>query len=712
MPQHPCPWMHVVRFDAKVESTGRRVIMRVVVALALVSAMATAPVSAQSVCWTEDGVEVAGLASPTTVTDVTTIPDGTGGLYVAWSDDRNGTYDIYMSRLDANGVRMAPWPYQGLQVCTAVGQQRMPRLALDNAGGVYVAWEDSRTGTSDVYLQRFAGNGTVAAGWPLECVMVCEHPGNQVGLDLSVQGTSSVFLSWRNEASLWYMQLYAQKLAASNGAAQWNAGGRWIAELGGYSDGAKIVPDGVGGAFICWQIGNAGSVMLQRLSAATGDFVWGTWPYPGVVVYAGDYRPQMVSDGAGGVWVAADSWVSPPGHYDVGAVRYNADGTPIADALFTTTADEIHNRLTPDGAGGVVMAWVEASGSNYSVAVTRVTANGSMACVPGGRTLIPTGSYPPQAHELAGDGHGGAMVVWSEGVLVRGRHFKADGSLGTQLTLCDTPGYKYQLSVGRTGAGKIAAAWADGRSGAYRAAYAQCASYAPVAPAGLTDLHTAGVASRGLTLQWTVPDDQPPYGSATQFEVRYAGGPITEQNFENATLVSEVPAWGGPGTPMCLPVAPLALCQTYYFAIRTTYSCGNASLISNVASARTRCTGNTITECEVWATTPPIEDDFPAALAIPEQLELKGTAFAPGAGPRMIEFGIPRELEGRSFDLTAYDVTGRRLRTVGQGVARAGYHRIAWDLTDQSGSTLPGGVCFLRLRVGEARLSRTLVVIR
>jgi hypothetical protein len=39
-------------------------------------------------------------------------------------------------------------------------------LCRDGAGGVYAGWEDARSGSTDIYLQHFTAEGTMAPGWP------------------------------------------------------------------------------------------------------------------------------------------------------------------------------------------------------------------------------------------------------------------------------------------------------------------------------------------------------------------------------------------------------------------------------------------------------------------------------------------------------------------------------------------------------------------
>jgi hypothetical protein len=62
--------------------------------------------------------------------------------------------------------------------------------------------------------------------------------------------------------------------------------------------------------------------------------------------------------------------------------------------------------------------------------------------------------------------------------------------------------------------------------------------------------------------------------------------------------------------------------------------------------------------------------------------------------------------------LELFDLTGRRLRTIGGGVRPAGQSEIPWDGLDAAGNLAPTGVLFYRASVGEKAFSGRLVVLR
>lgn len=85
-------------------------------------------------------------------------------------------------------------------------------------------------------------------------------------------------------------------------------------------------------------------------------------------------------------------------------------------------------------------------------------------------------------------------------------------------------------------------------------------------------------------------------------------------------------------------------------------------------------------------------------------------AFAsrnPTSDRSVVRFGLPRETD---VSLVVYDVTGRMVRDVVRGPFSAGVHTTSWDLHDQAGQRVAGGLYFIRLRAGELVRTQRLIV--
>src|SRR6266540_2776348 len=88
------------------------------------------------IVWTGGGIQVCDTES--NQFSHTLVSDFSGGVIVAWSDDRTPAYDIYAMRLDANGNRM--WPASGVALCANDSMMFQPEAVPDGAGGAFVVF--------------------------------------------------------------------------------------------------------------------------------------------------------------------------------------------------------------------------------------------------------------------------------------------------------------------------------------------------------------------------------------------------------------------------------------------------------------------------------------------------------------------------------------------------------------------------------------------
>jgi hypothetical protein len=74
-----------------------------------------------------------------------------------------------------------------------------------------------------------------------------------------------------------------------------------------------------------------------------------------------------------------------------------------------------------------------------------------------------------------------------------------------------------------------------------------------------------------------------------------------------------------------------------------------------------------------------------------------------------IRFVLPSPAE---VALDVYDVAGRWVASLENGLLDEGPHDSPWDLTDATGNTVASGVYFYRLKTGDETLTRKLIVVR
>ncbi len=81
----------------------------------------------------------------------------------------------------------------------------------------------------------------------------------------------------------------------------------------------------------------------------------------------------------------------------------------------------------------------------------------------------------------------------------------------------------------------------------------------------------------------------------------------------------------------------------------------------------------------------------------------------PAPGNMMVSFA--RE-SGRSFDLTVFDLRGRRVRGIRQGRGSESNGSVVFDGRDDSGRLLPAGIYFVQLRSESQTISRKIILTR
>ena len=287
--------------------------------------------------------------------------DGSGGAIIVWGDKRkektNTGGDIFAQRLDAQGVPQ--WTANGVMICDTTGEQNMPNIVSDNAGGAYIAWVDARTGqyTGNIYMQHINASGE----------KLWERQGKQITTgnawfnpSITTDGAGGAFLAYRYGVTP--AGIYAQRVS-SDGTLQY-AGNGVAVSPSGYYDNPKAVADDSGGVFIAWiytRPDGAWNGYIQRLTAS-GTKRYTTNGVPFRVQAASQGRTQLVSMGRGEVMAA---W------YDERAVtavrviyvqRFSWNGTPLLAAggkpVTDGTQDAYYLAMCEDGVGGLFIAYM------------------------------------------------------------------------------------------------------------------------------------------------------------------------------------------------------------------------------------------------------------------------------------------------------------------------------------------------------------------
>jgi len=324
----------------------------------------------------------------------TATTDGAGGAVATWRDYRGGPdTDVYAQHVLASGVVDPAWPGGGRALCTADGNQSVPTIAPDGAGGAFVAWSDLRNGThSDIYAQHVLASGAVDPAWPADGLILCAAGGNQSGPTIVADGSGGAIVTWFDYRNGIDSDIYAQHVLASGAVdPAWPAGGRALCTAEGEQYSPIVVTDGAGAAIATWYDyrGGAEADIYAQHVLASGS-VDPAWPGDGrsLCTAAGEQvSPSIVADGTGGAVVAWFDYRSGPSS-DLHAQHVLASGATDpawpadGQALCTAAGDQYSPALVVDGTGGVIVAWTDFRGGVYSdIYAHRVSIAGGVAAV-------------------------------------------------------------------------------------------------------------------------------------------------------------------------------------------------------------------------------------------------------------------------------------------------------------------------------------------
>ncbi len=319
---------------------------------------------------TNSGIRVVtNNAIPDTYNDALGIVEsGVGEVIIAFVDNRNSNYDkiielfdnldIYAQKIDINGNRL--WGAGGKQVCTnnknqystSYGEKGKKLLTTDKAGGAIIAWEDYRNDPyngddgdgGDIFAQRLNSDGNPM--WGLEGVAVCTAQDYQDDITMMPSGNGGAIITWNDERSS-NSRIYTQ-IIRPDGTPLLPLNGKAVfADYEGY-----VAHPSTDNLYFLLAIENdEREVIVQKIEAATGNFLWGTGRLMANLSKNGGSPISIVHDGGSGAIVSYDF------NDDIFANRVDGNGLlPVSLVQF--------NALYANG--NTELSWVTAQEQNSS----------------------------------------------------------------------------------------------------------------------------------------------------------------------------------------------------------------------------------------------------------------------------------------------------------------------------------------------------------
>jgi len=294
----------------------------------------------------------------------------------------------------------------------------------DGDGGAIIFWVHEPYSAPEVWAQRVSDDGEIL--WAADGVPVCTAPGAKDRLQVLGDCAGGAIAIWRDRRGSDY-DFYGQRIDA-DGNTLWPVGAPSldaipVSAAPGEQESLTTVPDGAGGVIVVWRHDDFvdDGVFAQRIDP-DGNRLWpsGAPSDDGAIVCDhahAQFNPSATPDGSGGVIVAwNDSRNSATTNHDIYAQRLDSDGNSSwsADGVPVTRADlgQTEPLLAATGTGGAIVIWKDyrAPGAVEGIAAQRISA--------GGLPVWADDVFLTEEFEgtkgIVSDGAGGAYVVWRD----------------------------------------------------------------------------------------------------------------------------------------------------------------------------------------------------------------------------------------------------------------------------------------------------------
>jgi hypothetical protein len=238
--------------------------------------------------WQTNGVSICPSSDHQYAPSIITSRDG--GAIIVWHDffinDANPDgfeSDILAQRIDSSGNLL--WDQAGLAVCVADGYQYRPTIALDTNGGAFISWYDFRSSQfSDIYAQHITADGQFS--WAVDGLLVCGAANHQQRPMLLEDGFNGIFITWEDERSGGDRDIYWQHIR-DNGTLDLPMDGVLITSGLNSQYNAQLAGTSAGGAIVVWEDGRnpsnnnlyADRILIPNSQATSGIWIGANYPY-------------------------------------------------------------------------------------------------------------------------------------------------------------------------------------------------------------------------------------------------------------------------------------------------------------------------------------------------------------------------------------------------------------------------------------------------
>lgn len=336
------------------------------------------------------------------------IPNGSGSVLTTWAQPE-GEYryppdggELRAQRVDVDGT--LPWGPTGVLIRSTLLRAFNQTMAPDGAGGAYVFWQDDRA--PGIYGQHIGADGRFL--WVADGIKIALTPMTNLGPPIAVSdGSHGAIVAWSGTSGA-QSGLFAARVTANGVLPQ--PRGQLVFQAGVTRiDGLQIVP-AQGGAILAWHSlqGTLDKILAQQLDHAARP----RWSPSAVTVCAAAGTRDnlaLAPDNQGGAYLA---WIDSRPDFSIYGMHLGRDGsvapgwsvdgepisariplatTPGATAAVSALTIAVADEGRPSEASAMVV-WVDdrTPGSPYWT----IPSPFAMLLTPRGPAAPPTGASP------------------------------------------------------------------------------------------------------------------------------------------------------------------------------------------------------------------------------------------------------------------------------------------------------------------------------
>ena len=122
------------------------------------------------------------------------VTDSQGGLWVVWQGFHGDNSDIFLRHYD--GSANSTWGRQ-IQITDHPANDWEPRLAVDSGGRAHIVWDTYRNGNYDVFMRRYS-DGQLGAETP-----VADTPKFEAHASVAIDKSDRVWVAWDEAPANW-----------------------------------------------------------------------------------------------------------------------------------------------------------------------------------------------------------------------------------------------------------------------------------------------------------------------------------------------------------------------------------------------------------------------------------------------------------------------------------------------------------------------------